>query len=85
MILDFEISPSDDARKEIAAVLTRIDKFLQDRENGLAHASKQDLEAYLKQMFNFSTDVISMVVHKESYELTLELGYVKVDCKLKRY
>ena len=55
MILDFDISPADDARKEIAAVLTRIDKFLQDRETGLGHASKEDLKAYLKMMFNFST------------------------------
>ncbi len=85
MILDFELSPADDARKEIASVLTHIDRFLQGRENGLAHASKDDLKAYLKSMFNFSTDVLSMVVTKEAYALELELGYVKVACKLKRY
>ncbi|HEY9104723.1 hypothetical protein [Chitinimonas sp.] len=85
MILDFEIAPADDARKELAAALTHVDKFLQSRENGLAHASKEDLKAYVRSMFSSSADVLSMQVNKDHYLLELELGYVKVTAKLKRY
>ncbi|QNM96938.1 hypothetical protein [Chitinimonas koreensis] len=85
MILDLELAPADDARKDIAAVLSHVDRFLQDRENGIAHASAADVAAYLKSMVPYHTKVLAMTVFKDRYEMELELGFVKVVCKLKRY
>lgn len=85
MIIDFDLAPADDARKEIAHILTHIDKFLADRDNGVTHASKADLQAYLKSMFSSSSDLLAFVVHKDRYEIEMELGYVKIKAQLKRY
>lgn len=85
MIIDFDLSPADDARKEIANILSHIDKFLQGRDNGVTHASKDDLLAYLKSMFASSAELLAFVVHKDRYELEMEMGYVNVKAQLKRY
>jgi hypothetical protein len=85
MILEFDLAPADDARKEIANVLLHIDKFLSNHDNGVTHADKAALQAYLKSMFSSSCALLSYVVHKDRYELEMELGYVNVKAALKRY
>ncbi|WP_374353012.1 hypothetical protein [Chitinimonas sp.] len=85
MITDFDLAPADDARKEIANALTHIDRFLNSRENGVSHASKADLQAYLKSMFASSCELLTYVVHKDRYELELEMGFVNIKAQLKRY
>lgn len=85
MILQLDLAPADEARKNITSVINHLDRFIQSRENGISHASQGDMEAYLKSMVPYPTEIISMAAFKDRYELEIELGFVKVGVHLKRY
>lgn len=85
MITDMELTPADDARKEIAAILAHIDQFIQGRDNGMNQVAIEDVRTYLKSIVKFRADIHVMYTFKDRYELELELGFVNVSCKIRRY